>query len=169
MDEAILGILEILEAAKTSAGSTAPIKKINGFYYGDPILIPASNLPAIVVMPVSDSVTARGTAYDQSDIRIRIKLVQNLKDEMGNTAAVYNSGLTKNAVDLFQERDENRKLKPESIVGAMRSKPGLPYNGVKSVDWDGQYNITYDFTEIRGYIAFESNLNIMAKIISDRI
>lgn len=116
MDEAILGILDILQDAQTAAGSTAPIKKINGFYYGDPILIPASNLPAIVVMPVTDNVTARGVGYDQSDIRIRIKLIQDLKAELGNTTSVYNSGLTKTAVNMFQERDANRKLKPESIV-----------------------------------------------------
>lgn len=91
MEEAILGILDILQDAQTAAGSTAPIKKVNGFYFGDPILIPASNLPAIVVMPVTDNVTARGVGVDQSDIRIRVKLVQNVKDEMGNTAAIYNS------------------------------------------------------------------------------
>lgn len=170
MEKIIRGILEILEAAKTAAEPTDPIKKVKSFFFGDPIIIPASMLPAIVVSPVSENVTARGTGVDQADSTIKIKLIQNLKDDLGASAVdPENVKLTENAVRLFEERDTNGKIKPVSIVGAIRSNPEIPYQGVATCQWNGAFSIEYGFTDSRGYVAFETNLNIIAKTISDRL
>lgn len=61
MKQTIKGIIEILKAAQTAAISTDPIKGVKSFFLGDPILIPVSMLPAIVVAPGTEKVTARGT------------------------------------------------------------------------------------------------------------
>ena len=170
MEKIIRGILEILEAAKTSAESTDPIKGVKSFFFGDPILIPASMLPAIVVAPVAESVSSRGTGLDQADATIKVKLVQNLKDDLGASAVdPENVKLTENAVRIFEQRDENGKIKPVSIIGALRSQPELPYQGSASCQWNGSFSLEYGFTDSRGYVAFETNLNIIAKTISDRL
>lgn len=170
MENIIRGIIQILEATKTSAGSTDPIKGVKSFFFGDPVIIPVSMLPAIVVSPVSEQVTARGTAYDQADGTVRVKLVQNLKDNLGASAVdPDNVKLTEQAVRLFEERDSTGKVKPVSIIGALRKNPTLPYNGAKSCEWNGAFALEYGFTDARGYIAFETTLSIITKTLSDRI
>jgi len=170
MEKVIRGIVEILTNARTAAITGDPIKIVKGIFFWDPILIPISQLPAIVVAPVSDTITARGTQYDQADATIRVKLVQNLKDDLGsNTLAPENLKLAEYAIQLMEQRDTNGKIKTVSITGALRAQPELPYQWSKSVDWNGSYSIEYGFTDVRWYIAFETTLTIAVKTISDRL
>lgn len=81
-----------------------------------------------MVAPISDVITARGTQYDQADATIRVKLVQNLKDDLGSSAiAPENLKLAEYAVQLMEQRDTNGKIKTVSITGALRAQPELPY------------------------------------------
>ncbi len=170
MEKVIRWIIEILTAARTSASVWDPIKKVKGIFFWDPILIPLSQLPAIVVAPISDLITARGTQYDQADSTIRVKLIQNLKDDLWSSAIDQeNLKLAEYAVQLMEQRDSNGKIKTVSVTGALRAQPELPYQWSSSVQWNGDYNIDYSFTDVRWYVAFETTLTLTAKTISDRL
>lgn len=126
METIIRGILEIISNAKTAAPALSPIKSIKAMYFGDPIIINASNLPALIVMPISEQVSSRGTQYDQADSVIKIKLIQDLKQGLGTSTPTDNE-MTEYALKIFEERDSNGKIKTSSIIGALRAQPSLPY------------------------------------------
>lgn len=150
MEKVIRGIIEILETARTAAASNDPLKNVKTIFFGDPVIIAESMLPSIVVMPVSESVSSRGTQYDQADATIRIKLIQNLKETLGASSTdTENVKMTEIAVKTFEERDSNGKVKPTTVIGALRSNPELPYQGEKTCEWNGSFNIEYGFTDAR--------------------
>lgn len=170
MEKVIRGIIEILETARTAAAPGDPLKNVKTIFFGDPVIIAESMLPSIVVMPVSESVSARGTQYDQAEATIRIKLIQNLKETLGASATdTENIKMTEVSIRTFEERDSNGKVKTTTIIGALRSNPELPYQGVPTCQWNGNFDVEYGFTDARGYVAFETSLSIIAKTISDRI
>lgn len=80
MERVLNNIIQILKDTQTAASAGDSIKKVKSFYFGDPILIPISSLPAVIVQPVSSAVKARGVSTDQENFTIKIKLVQNQKD-----------------------------------------------------------------------------------------
>ncbi len=163
------GIKEILTAAQAAAQPTDAMSLVKSIFFGDPIIIPESMLPAIVVHPGTSNVTSRGTQMDQEDATIIIKLVQNLKDTLGASEIdSQNVKMTEIALDIFEERDSNDTIKPVTIIGALRKQPEIPYQGKSTCQWNGAFNTAYSFTDSRGYVAFETNMSILAKTISDR-
>lgn len=63
MDKLITAVKSILETtieAAKATGEDYQIAKIKSIFWGDPIIFPTSNLPALVVMPRQSDVTARG-------------------------------------------------------------------------------------------------------------
>lgn len=169
MEPLILAIIDILKAAREAAPDTAPIKRVKRVFFGDPLIVAASDLPALVVMPVSQAVTARGTVLDQADATVKVKLVQTVKDSLGGDDP-ETSGMVRDAVRTFEDRDDSGKIAAWSVVGALRAKPRLTYgDGQSAVDWSGNYAVEYAFTAERGFVAFETSLAIITKRISPRL
>jgi len=116
MHQTILAIKDALEAQTVSG----PLQRVKRVYYGDPILIPETSLPAICILPQASSLSSRGTKYDQTDMQIRVKLVQNLKQDMG--ASGDNVKLAENAVSMMETRDAQGNL-TGGILYAIRADP----------------------------------------------
>lgn len=168
MDQIIEAIRELIKTAKTTAPVGSPLSKIKKVYYGDPILIPAQHLPAIVVIPQVEDVTARGTRYDQYDQTVTIKYIHNLKNDLMQGDDEYTE-VVRTGVKLFSERDDDTgKFKPYTIAGILRANNRLPYNGKDTAEWNSNYNIRYEFTTTRDYIAYEANFTIAVKSLWDR-
>lgn len=169
MENLVRAVISILEAAKTAAPVGSPIKDVKAFFFGDPVLIPNSQLPAVVVMPDGEEVTARGTAYDQADSRIRVKLVQSVKGLLGqNSADPENVAMAENAIRIFEARNADGSLSAYSVIGALRSDPSLKYQGKSTADWNGAYSMDYGFTDVRGFVAFETSLSMITKKVFSR-
>ena len=88
MDDLIIAIKTLLKNAITAAGALDndfeyEIEKIKSVFFGDPIFIPQSNLPALAIMPGQSQISSRGASVDQADRQVRIKLIQNVKDFAG--------------------------------------------------------------------------------------
>lgn len=77
MKNVILAIKELLEASVAESGS--PLSDIKKVFFGDPMIIPESDLPAIAIQPVSTDYVMRGSRYDQKQHTVEIRLVYNQK------------------------------------------------------------------------------------------
>lgn len=77
MQKVISAIKQLLEIS--TQNNDSPLKDIKKVFFGDPILIPESDLPAITIQPISSDYTMRGSQYDQKNHRIEIRLLYNAK------------------------------------------------------------------------------------------
>lgn len=77
MKNVILAIKELLEASV--ADSNSPLHNIKKVFFGDPMVIPESDLPAIAIQPVSTDYVMRGSRYDQKQHTVEVRLVYNQK------------------------------------------------------------------------------------------
>lgn len=99
MQKAIAALKQVLE--NTVANSLSPLHDVKIVFFGDPVLIPESNLPALIVHPLNSQYLMRGSRYDQKTHNIMVSLVYNQKQyfENGNgsqktiTAAVWSGGV----------------------------------------------------------------------------
>jgi len=63
MTDNVIEAIRTLIKTKISS-STKPINLVKKVYYGDPVLIPVSDMPAICVIPLNNETTARGSRID---------------------------------------------------------------------------------------------------------
>lgn len=164
MDKQLEFLQTKLKAEIAAAATGRPLKKIKKVYYGDPILIPSSSLPAIIITPGQQQVTARGTRYDNHSETINIKYVYNIKDFMGK-ANVDKVAFVEEWVKLFSETETGvNKFKSDSIAGILRENNTLG----GTAQWSGEFSINYEFTNLRDFIAFEATMSINILALGDR-
>ena len=114
---------EIIELLKTNLGSAG----FKQYYFGDPIAIPQSLLPAIIVEYESSDITVATTAQDDIFDVLVIKLVFNKKSEF-NRAADEVAG-HRRLRELAQGIDSsNSELSQSSVVGLLRKNFTLSSN-----------------------------------------
>lgn len=81
MQTVVSAIKSLLDASVVTSGS--PLSDIKKVFFGDPVVIPENDLPAIAVQPVSTEYEMRGSRYDQKLHTIEIRLVYNAKQYFG--------------------------------------------------------------------------------------
>jgi len=163
-DNVILSIKQLIETAKTTA--TKHLKDIKIVYYGDPVIIPQSNMPCFCIIPGRVNNTGRGSRYDNNAGNVKIKLVFNIKDDMGGTQQ-DKIGFTEKAVKIMEEKTAG-KYDPQSIMGILRANPLLPYNGSDSIQNMNSVNIEYNFEGKRETPTYEATMTIDFLGITDR-
>lgn len=141
--------------------ATKPIKDVKVVYYGDPVLIPAANMPAICVMPGNNTTTSRGSRYDNNNWSITIKLVFNIKDTMWGDQETI--AWTKKAVQIMEEKDGG-KYHAESIMGILRADPTLG-NTVQNITTN---TIDYAFEGKRDTPTYEATMKVNFIAVGDR-
>ena len=67
---------ELFNNAVLQTGKLSDIKKV---FYGDPVLINESSLPAITISPSSSDYSLRGSRYDEKTHNIEVRIVYNMK------------------------------------------------------------------------------------------
>lgn len=107
----------------------------HGYYEGDPIIFPASMLPAIVVSEPETDSDVGPTGMDQDTHHILIQVVFDKKDDLGKPD---NAATLENKVDsIAQGRDETTgQYIEKSIKGIIRKNltlDGIIVNSVGSV------------------------------------
>lgn len=75
MEKVLLAAKQLLE--NSIVQSWSPLSTIKRVYFGDPIMIPLSSLPALIVRPKSTQYTPRWSQYDQKQYNFEILLVYN--------------------------------------------------------------------------------------------
>lgn len=75
MDKVLLAIQQLLEISVGTSWS--PLAAVKRVFFGDPITIPISSMPALIVRPKSTEIDPRGSRYDSKKYNIEICLVYN--------------------------------------------------------------------------------------------
>ena len=89
------------------------------YYFGDPIMIPESEMPCIVVFKKSGAVEFGYTGTDENTEEIYIQVVTNKKDELGNPASEY--AMQRQLMELVEGRDNTTgEYLDNSIMGVIR-------------------------------------------------
>jgi MarR-like DNA-binding transcriptional regulator SgrR of sgrS sRNA len=104
---------KILEYLKTYGD-----KRIKSFFYGDPLILAASNLPAIIVENKNTNITHGATGMDEMNAVFSIKLVMSKKDELGKNPEEVS--LQRTMADILMQRDTNNNWEETSIIGILR-------------------------------------------------
>lgn len=91
------------------------------YYIGDPLQIPQSSLPCVIIEKESETVEADATGLDKVETTILVKLVVNKKDDFGR---VSKDVLWRERLEsMAAARDKTTKqFKDESVLGVLRKQ-----------------------------------------------
>lgn len=149
---------------------------VKAVFYGDPVEVGESDLPALVVQPgVTDyNVSKSGTRYDRKVHNVEVKLLFSKSQYMSKhpTDKRKVQGLYA-AVRMAEQVDTSGKTAVTSVCGVIQSNPTLPYtdeNGVarKASIGTQVQNVRYDFTVNRNTPIFEVIVAASAEVSGDR-
>jgi len=93
-------------------------KRIKEYYYGDPLVIPVSSMPALIIENRGVGIVQGATGLDEISPVYAIKLVMNKKDEIGKTA--NEMACQRTLADIIMKRDSNNNYLETSIIGILR-------------------------------------------------
>ena len=93
-------------------------KRIKSYYYGDPLIMPISNMPALIIENKASSIEHGATGLDELSNIYSIKLVMSKKDEMGKNPEEVAAQRT--ITDIIMKRDSNNNYENTSIIGILR-------------------------------------------------
>jgi hypothetical protein len=101
------------------------------FREGDPIILPQSQMPALLVTEDTTRWEADATGYDKATHTLRIQVVLNKKADFGNKDQA--SSLDKKLDEIVQGRDEAGALLPNTIMGVLRKDFTLEGLSIQSI------------------------------------
>ncbi len=113
--------------------------EFKAIYYGDPVKIPQSLMPCIIVDTLTTQNELGPTQFDKVTTRVIIKLVFNKKDDFNGSP---DEALTKEKCEFYMEgRDkETGKYIPASVQGILRTHLGVE-DGAPGFDSTINYDI----------------------------
>jgi hypothetical protein len=118
----------------------------NNYYEGDPIQIPKSNLPCVIIEKLRGDVKISATGTDDFGSQLNIRLVLDKADDFGIDDSV---DTTERKLRLLVEgRDPvTGNYLPNTVLGALRTKITLGGNALSN-----QSDISYDLQPRPGKI-----------------
>lgn len=171
MQKILEAIRQIIASAVATNGS--PLNGIKSVYFGDPISIPESSQPALIVHPVSTVIEKRGSRYDRKKHLVEVRLVDNIKnyEKTSPDDAKKVTGV-ENAVKRMEDTID-METSIYSVCGLIQTNPKLMF---KAEDDTTQYaamdaNVTrvdYTFNVSRGFPTFEVIVQVEAIAQGDR-
>ena len=130
--------------------------RIKTYYFGDPLIIPVSNLPALIVSKKSSEINQGATGLDEADKIYTIKLVMNKKDELGKNPDEVAAQRT--LADIVEGVDSGGNYNSTSLIGILRK-----YFTLGDTIEDQSISIEYFLSERGELITEEVDLNINIK------
>lgn len=89
------------------------------YYFGDPIMVPAEEMPCVLVYKKSGAVEFGYTGSDENTEEIYIQVIMNKKDELGNPAKEYT--MHRELMEIVEGRDAmTGEYLDNSIMGVIR-------------------------------------------------
>lgn len=170
-----MAIKELLET--TVADGSSPLNDVKVVYFGDPVQIPESNLPALTVQPVSTEYELRGSRYDEKIHVVNITLVYNQKsyyrDIVGDPSMeadkVY---AVEDSVNKVEKTGTDRDTAPLTVCGTIQQNTSLPWDDSgtprQAADLAQVSNVEYLFSRERGFPTYEVVTTVRARLIGDR-
>lgn len=135
-------------------------KRIKSYYFGDPLIIPVSNLPALIVSKRSSDIIHGATGMDDVGRNYTIKLVFSKKDELGKNPNEVT--VQRTMADIIEATETDGTWTPTSIMGVIRK-----YFTLGDTINDQTIGIEYFLTERGELITEEAEININIKDFVD--
>lgn len=157
---------EMLKDASLNVSS--PLFWIKKVYFGDPVLIPASSLPALTISPKEDIFDRRGSRYDQKNHKIEIRLVYNQRDFFG--AEWSDEEKVAIVADCLAKIGEvtDHSTDALTVCWLVQNNPSLSYSGWYASEDCNVVSVTYWLTSERWFATYEAVVEVMVKVIGDR-
>lgn len=89
------------------------------YFYGDPIQIPTSNLPALVISKNSTKIGNITNREDEHAIALTITVVTDIRNDINDDNSIA-PGVA-SLYDIIEGREDNLKLKVKSILHILRN------------------------------------------------
>lgn len=111
-------IQKYLDTIKGVLGDT-----IKTYYIEDPIRIPASNLPALIISSSETRVAKSTNAEDEHGMSFILTVITDIRQDIQDDKSV--AGSKRKLKDIIEGRDSNYKLKTNSILHILRTNINL--------------------------------------------
>lgn len=120
-------------------------KEIKAVYYGDPIRIPASSLPALVLAKIDTSVSNHSNVEDLHRIRISFTVVTDVRETIGDDKTMV-AGV--NAMyNLMEGRTAGTyALRTDAILNILRTNVEVDSSANLRTDLDSMTRVDYGMT-----------------------
>ena len=169
MDKILLSIKGLLVTAIATPWS--PLSDIKKVYYGDPIVVPECDMPAIIVHPENTDITMTWSRYDKKNHAISVKLIYNLKAFLGGSDPSKITAV-QDSIKKIEDSNENHEIMSNTITWIIQKNVSLPYDN----NWTTRHaaelarvtSIAYPFTQNRGFPAYEVIVSVEAIAIGNR-
>lgn len=157
IDPVIKKYMDIVKAAN-------PLVKT--FYQGDPIRVPVSNLPALIISKTETRVSNHTNSEDEHGIQMTMTLITDIRKDIGDDKQIV-AGIN-TLYDMLEGRDAQYKLKSTSLLNILRTNAELDIAYNLRTDLVTVTRIDYGMTvgkrdqdawAIEGTIQFVANFN----------
>lgn len=171
MDTSITAIKSLLQTAVSASGS--PLMDIKKVFYGDPVTIPESDLPALTIEPISTDFVMRGNRYDQKIHHIEIKLVYNAKAYFGQSGIENDKVFAvEDAIQKVGQTNVDHETASNTVCGTIQKNPSLPYKDgtvTRTACEIAQVtSVHYGLRSNRGFHTYEVTVAVKAQSVGDR-
>lgn len=102
----------------------AGTSSIKFFYQGEPIRVPASNLPCAIIAKRETRVGTLTNAEDEHGIAMSITVIADIRQDLSTEESIAKAvaGVA-TLYDIIEGRNADYSLKDESVLGILRSTP----------------------------------------------
>ena len=141
-----------------------------GIYYGDPIKIPISNLPALVISKDETRIGNITNTEDQHLMAFMITVITDIRNDINDDKAIAPG--TASLYDIIEGREEDTlKLKTKSLLHILRNNVDVDTTFGLRTDLGSitraDYGLTIGKREIEAW-AIEASIDFIAQFVQIR-
>lgn len=130
-------------------------KRIKSYYFGDPLIIPAANLPSVIVVKRSSEISQGATGIDEIDKVYTIRVAISKKDELGKSPDEM--AVQRTLADIV-EGTTGGSWGEQSIIGILRK-----YFTLGDTIENQDISVEYFLSERGDLLVEEAEININIK------
>lgn len=150
----------------------AKMPDIKQWYQGDPIRIPVSNLPCVLISKTETRIGPFTNAEDEHGIEMRITVITDIRSELSTQEDEKRvvAGVAK-LYQLVEERDTDYTLKDTSILDILRSNQVVDASNNLRTDLNTLTRVDYGETlrdRDAGLWSIEARIIFVAHFIQNR-
>lgn len=125
----------------TIKASTNRFKRV---YYGDPIRVGASELPALIIAKVDTQASNMSNAEDMHSVRLLFTVITDIRDTISDDKTMVRG--INSLYNIMEGRDSTYQLKPDSLLYILRHNVELDVGNNLRTDLNTISQVNYGMT-----------------------
>lgn len=137
--------------------------KFKRFYFGDPIRVGASELPAVIIAKVNTQVSNLSNTEDEHRIQMSITVVTDIRETISDDKTMVKG--TNDLYELLEGRNANYTLKDDALLNIIRHDVELDVGQQLRTDLNTTSTIDYAMTmgkRVENHWSLEGTLTFVA-------